>query len=114
DLVISASRQRHAIELVRNALRDLEENQQSHDEIMSRLYSANDEVVPSAAVPIQKVMLESLKRIEKAGDARAIIPTGFGDRDRQIGGVEKGELIVIAGRPSMGKTSIALDLELNA
>jgi replicative DNA helicase len=113
-LVIAAFRQRQAIELVRNALRDLEENPQNHDEIMSRLYSANDEVVPSTATPIQTVMVESLKRIEKAGEARAIIPTGFADLDRQIGGVERGELIVIAGRPSMGKTSIALDLELNA
>jgi replicative DNA helicase len=113
SLVIEASRQRQAIDLVRKTLSELQESPERHDEIMSRLYSASDSATPSRAVPIKTVIIESLKRIQKAGEPRAIIPTGFADLDRLIGGIERGELIVIAGRPSMGKTSLALDLGLN-
>ena len=113
-LVIAAFRQRRAIDLVRTALNDLQENPERHDEIMSTLNSAADPTTVLAAVPIKTVMAEALKRIEQAGKSNAIIPTGFNELDRQIGGSEKGELVVIAARPSMGKTSIALDLELNA
>jgi replicative DNA helicase len=114
NLVLQASQQRQTITLVGDTLRNLQQNPERHDEIMSRLYSANDKVAPSTAVPIQTVILESLKRIEKAGHPRAIIPTGFNDLDREIGGIEPSELMVIAGRPSMGKTSVALDVALNA
>jgi replicative DNA helicase len=113
SLVIAAFRQRQAINVVRETLRELQEDPQRHDEIMSRLYLTTDEGPRSGAVPIETVMLEAMKRLHQAGDARAIIPTGFSELDKQIGGIEHGELLVIAGRPSMGKTSIALDLELN-
>ncbi len=75
---------------------------------------ANDEAATSAAVPIETVMVESIKRIDKAGEARAIIPTGFNDLDRQIGGMERGDQITVAGRPGMGKTSFGLDVQANA
>jgi replicative DNA helicase len=114
SLVIAAFQQRRAINLVGEALRQLQESPQHHDEIMSGLYSANEEAVSSRAVPINTVMIESLKRIERAGDERAIIPTGFGELDKQIGGLELTELIIIAGRPGMGKTSLGLDLLYNS
>jgi replicative DNA helicase len=113
-LVIAAFRQRRTVNLLREALSEIQEAPHRHDEIMSRLYSANDSVVASGAMQIQAVIVESLKRIEKAKDYRAIIPTGLSDLDRAIGGIERGELVIIAGRPSMGKTSLALDFGLNA
>jgi replicative DNA helicase len=113
-LVIQAFRQRRAINLVGEALRELQESPQRHDEIMSHLYAASDEAVSSRAVPIETVMVESLKRIHRAGEARAIIPTGYHDLDREIAGLERDELLIVAGRPGMGKTSMALDMGLNA
>ena len=41
------------------------------------------------------------------------LPTGFGVVDKSIGGLEPGQLIIIAGRPSMGKTSLALQISAN-
>ncbi|MBQ1250987.1 MAG: replicative DNA helicase, partial [Clostridia bacterium] len=38
------------------------------------------------------------------------LPTGFGDLDRMIGGLNKSDLILMASRPGMGKTSIALNM----
>jgi replicative DNA helicase len=113
-LIIAASEQRHSIDIIREGLLAIEQNPERHQEILARLYSASDQAVSSAAVRIKDVLLESLERINSTDKARAIIPTGFNDLDRQIGGIEPGELAVIAGRPSMGKTSIALDLQLNA
>jgi replicative DNA helicase len=42
------------------------------------------------------------------------IPSGFTDLDRVTGGFKKGELTIIAGRPSMGKTALALQIGKNA
>lgn len=42
------------------------------------------------------------------------IPTGFVDLDDQLGGMFPGQMIIVAGRPAMGKTTFALDLARNA
>src|SRR6516164_7862086 len=113
DLIVEAYRQRRTISAIREALTELEQNPSRHAEVMSRLTSVSEDDVPTASVPMKTVMLESLERINSAGKNRTIIPTGFADLDRQIGGFERGEVVVVAGRPSMGKTSLALDLQAN-
>ena len=42
------------------------------------------------------------------------LPTGFADLDEMTSGLQRGDLIVIAGRPSMGKTAFAMNLAANA
>jgi replicative DNA helicase len=39
--------------------------------------------------------------------------TGFKDLDNKLQGIQKGDLIVVAGRPSMGKTSLAMNIAEN-
>lgn len=48
------------------------------------------------------------------GEAGDFVPTGIHALDRLIGGLYPGELILLGGRPSMGKTSVALNMGLNA
>ena len=42
------------------------------------------------------------------------IPTGFSDLDHLLGGLQNSDLLIVAGRPSMGKTALAVNIALNA
>lgn len=42
------------------------------------------------------------------------VPTGFSELDRMTGGLQNGDLIIVAGRPSMGKTTLAVNIAENA
>ncbi|MEK7087691.1 MAG: replicative DNA helicase [Patescibacteria group bacterium] len=53
---------------------------------------------------------ERLDRLHKSGDAIRGIPTGFKELDMKLAGFQKSDLIILAARPSMGKTSLALDI----
>ncbi len=67
--------------------------------------------------PIQSVLLGTYERIETLDRNRGKIegvPTGFVDLDRMLTGMHPGEFILIAARPSMGKTSIGMNIVENA
>ncbi|MCD8077385.1 MAG: replicative DNA helicase [Lachnospiraceae bacterium] len=64
-------------------------------------------------VPIQEIALTALERIHKASRTKnpvTGIPTGFTDLDRQLAGLQPSDLILLAARPSMGKTAFALNI----
>ncbi len=64
-------------------------------------------------VPIKDELAEAFERLEKLhsdGQGMRGIPTGFIDLDNKISGLQKSDLIILAARPSMGKTSLALDI----
>ena len=42
------------------------------------------------------------------------VPTGLTDLDQKLGGLHKSDLIILAGRPSMGKTALATNIAYNA
>jgi replicative DNA helicase len=67
-------------------------------------------------VPIKTVVSESFDRLEKIfKDGRAVtgLPTGYDQMDRLTSGLQPSELVLIAARPSMGKTAMALNLTEN-
>jgi replicative DNA helicase len=61
-----------------------------------------------------------VRAVEMAEAARkrdghiAGVPTGFTDLDRLLGGLQRSDLLVLAGRPSMGKTALATNIAFNA
>ncbi|MFN3651798.1 MAG: replicative DNA helicase [Armatimonadota bacterium] len=66
---------------------------------------------------IRPVVFETLEHLEtvRANDSRITgIPTGFTPLDQMTSGLQRGDLVIVAGRPSMGKTSLALAFGLNA
>ncbi|MCC8081864.1 MAG: replicative DNA helicase [Lachnospiraceae bacterium] len=64
-------------------------------------------------VPIKEVVLQALDRIEQASRTQGTvtgIPTGFVDLDYKLSGLQKSDLILVAARPSMGKTALVLNI----
>ena len=65
--------------------------------------------------PIQPVLARVFKRIdhlyrqENKSDVTGL-PTGFADLDERTAGLQEGDLVIVAGRPSMGKTAFALNI----
>ncbi len=57
---------------------------------------------------------ERLDKLHKSKDEMRGIPTGFRDIDNKLAGLQKSDLIILAARPSMGKTSLALDIARQA
>jgi len=58
--------------------------------------------------------LEYIEAIHSNSDNKFAVPTGFYELDELLGGFQKSDLIIIAARPSMGKTALALTLARNA
>jgi len=66
-------------------------------------------------LPLNEVVKKSFKKIEKTtGSNITGISTGFTDLDNLTSGLQPSDLIIIAGRPSMGKTALALNIAHNA
>ena len=64
-------------------------------------------------VPIRQVVLNALDKIEKAFKSKGTvtgIPTGFIDLDYKLSGLQPSDLILVAARPSMGKTAFVLNI----
>lgn len=64
---------------------------------------------------IQPLLAEVVERIDelyhREGDSDVTgVPTGFSDLDRMTSGLQAGDLVIVAGRPSMGKTSLAMNI----
>ena len=68
-------------------------------------------------VPIRQIALNALDKIEKASRSRSAvtgIPTGFTDLDYKLSGLQPSDLILVAARPSMGKTALVLNIAHHA
>lgn len=68
-------------------------------------------------VRLAKVMLnsvEKIKTLKKQGTEVFGVPTGFNDLDKITGGLQDSDLIILAARPSMGKTALAVNMAYNA
>lgn len=66
---------------------------------------------------INDLLTKAVERVEemyKSGEAITGISSGFSNFDQKTSGLQKSDLIIIAGRPSMGKTSFAMNLAENA
>ena len=64
-------------------------------------------------VPIRQVVLNAIEKIEKASRTQGSvtgIPTGFIDLDYKMSGFQPSDLILVAARPSMGKTAFVLNI----
>ncbi|USG59998.1 replicative DNA helicase [Sneathiella marina] len=98
---------------------DLEETSQSQiEEAEKKLFSlAENGAHEGSLVPVKIAVGEALKSIEEAfhRDGNLVgVTTGLKDMDGKLGGLHNSDLLILAGRPSMGKTSLATNIAYNA
>lgn len=68
-------------------------------------------------IKLEKALVTSLRMAEEAHKRDSHITgvtTGLRDLDRKMGGLQKSDLVILAGRPSMGKTALATNIAFNA
>jgi replicative DNA helicase len=71
----------------------------------------------SGFVHLKKILPGTIDRLDELQNSEGHItglPTGYDDLDRMTAGFQKGDLVIIAGRPSMGKTSLAMNVAEHA
>lgn len=81
------------------------------------LFSLTEARAGSNFVSIGDAAARAITTIEAAHKANGAIigvPTGLADLDHKLGGLHKSDLIIVAGRPSMGKSGLALTMAFNA
>ena len=81
-----------------------------------RILSISDRRTHDAFVPIKDVLLEAFERLEHLHQHQGQIsgiPSGYPDLDRMTSGFQKSDLIIVAARPSVGKTAFALNIAQN-
>ncbi len=87
------------------------------DQAEAKIFEITSAREHRAFTPLKEVVKEAFKRIEKLYERKEAVtgvPTGFVDLDRLTSGLQASDLIIVAGRPSMGKTAFALNCGLNA
>jgi len=83
------------------------------DEAEQSLFSVSQQHLRQSFVPMKTVLTEAFHRIDSLhkgdGNLRGL-PTGFEPLDNLLSGLQRSDLVILAARPSVGKTSLALDL----
>lgn len=78
---------------------------------------ASEGIGDSGFVEVKRSLTEALRRVDiarKRGNDVSGVSTGYVDLDRILGGLQNSDLLILAARPSMGKTSLALNVAYNA
>ena len=82
-----------------------------------RIYAIRQGRAARGLIPISNVLIDVYARLTELAASESAIPglsTGLTDLDRAISGLNKSDLILLAARPGMGKTSMALNILLEA
>ncbi|HRX86387.1 MAG TPA: replicative DNA helicase [Phycisphaerae bacterium] len=85
------------------------------DQAEQKLFAVTEQRVAGHTVPLSELIIE-LDHIINSTDASQIsgLPTGFSELDELTTGFQPGDMIVVAGRPSMGKTALGLNMAEHA
>jgi replicative DNA helicase len=83
------------------------------DEAESAIFAVADDRLKAGFVSMRDLVHETYPKIEQAFEQKRLItgvPTGFVDLDEMTRGLQSGDLIIVAARPSMGKTSLVRNI----
>src|SRR5438067_9438244 len=102
-----------ATKIVASAYEAEEEADAILDQAEHAIFAIADDKVRDGFVSLRDLAQSSLDTIEKLHARRELItgvPTGFTDLDEMTSGLQPADLVIVADRPSMGKTSLALNI----
>lgn len=100
-------------EITENAFTPGDDIENILDDIEQKIFAISQRSISQKFVPIKEELHGAYERIEKlhAGDGKYRgVPTGFRELDNLLSGLQKSDLVIIGARPSLGKTSLALDM----
>jgi replicative DNA helicase len=86
------------------------------DESEKELFSIGQNSLKKEFVPIKEILRSTFEILEDLYENKRSVtgvPTGYADLDRMTSGLQPSDLIILAGRPSMGKTSLMLNIAEN-
>jgi len=102
-----------ANKILTNAYEADQESDLILDEAESSIFAVADDRLKAGFVPMRELVNESFPKIEQLFEHKRLVtgvPTGFVDLDEMTRGLQPGDLVIIAARPSMGKTSLVLNI----
>ncbi|HET9947754.1 MAG TPA: replicative DNA helicase, partial [Longimicrobiales bacterium] len=113
---------RRLIEQASQIIRDVyDQGEREVDEILdqaeARIFQVAESHKREGFVWIKEILwsaFEHIERLQESSTGVTGVPTGFPDLDRLTTGLQKGDLCIVAARPSMGKTSFAMNIAANA
>lgn len=120
DIVLDKSMLRKIIkvgtEMVSMGYEDNNEARVVLDNVESKVFDIGSKKNKTSYQPISAVLMDNVNKLEqfinKKGPLSGI-PTGFNDFDKLTGGLNPSDFIILASRPSMGKTALALNIAQN-
>lgn len=102
-----------ATEIVTRGYDDQETVEELLDKAQQQIFEISENKLRPAFFPVGTLLKDAIRNLELLYEKKEHItgvPTGFVDLDNKTAGFQRGDLIIIAGRPSMGKTAFALNI----
>ncbi|MDH3443803.1 MAG: replicative DNA helicase [Deltaproteobacteria bacterium] len=81
------------------------------------IFDISEKKIKASFVSVGEMIKDTLKTVEKLFERKEMVtgvPTGYEDLDKLTAGLQPADLIIVAGRPGMGKTAFALNIAANA
>ncbi len=108
---------RSSNEIMGKAYEDAEDVNVIMEQAEKNIFDISQGVEKEGFSPINEVLLSSFERIEEMAANKGQLSgltTGFIDLDHNLSGLQRSDLVLLAARPSMGKTALGINMALNA
>jgi replicative DNA helicase len=106
-----------ATDIAQRCFEEQDDIDQLVDEAEQSIFDIAGNKSTSEFTPLRSIIPESFKTVEKLYERKELItgvPTGYTDLDKMTAGLQPSDLVILAGRPSMGKTALALNIAQHA
>jgi replicative DNA helicase len=98
-------------EILNDAYSDDGEVAEKLDNAEHKIFAVTYKKITGTAMPVKDILMQAMESIMAREKAHVTgLPTGYLELDELTCGLQKGEMVIIAGRPSMGKTSFAMNI----